>query len=173
MLKNYLKEAQNLNKIDLNSFIGTKLYYSKLKNILNSIFFGLMIAFCVWLIIDSIDNNVNVLFFFLVLLLFLYVFQESIARVIYKNPVLILSEGKVYYFKTQTWHNIEDYRFEDKHIGKININLTFCMEDKKNNKIFALNNWHLHNPEDFKSRLTYQRAMILKAKKNNQYLTAV
>jgi hypothetical protein len=164
MLTNYIKEAQNLNKIDLNSFIGTKLYYSKLKNIFNSIFFALMIAFCVWLIIDSIENNVKVLLFILLLLLFLYALQESIAKVIYKNPVLILSKGMVYYFKTQTWYNIEEFKFEDQHIGRININLTFCMIDNKNIRIFALNNWHLHNPEDFKSRLTYQRAMILKAK---------
>jgi hypothetical protein len=166
MLKNYIKEAHSLNKIDLNTINGTKLYYSKLKNILNSIFYGLMMASCVWLIIDSIDNNVKVLLITLGLLLFLYAFQESIARVLYRNPVLILSDGKVYYIKTQTWYNLKDYIFEDKHVGKLNLNLTFCMEDKKDNKIFALNNWHLLNPEDFKSRLTYQRAMIIKAKHN-------
>jgi hypothetical protein len=164
MLKNYLKEARNLNKIDLTSINGTKLYFSKLKNTLNSIVFGLMIVNCAWLIHGSIENNATVLLFMIGLLFFLYLMLESLARVIYKNPVLILSEGKLYYIKTQTWYNIEEYKFEDQHIGRLNLNLTFCMIDRKDHRIFALNNWNLHNPEDFKSKLTYQRAMIFKAK---------
>lgn len=164
MFKNYIKEARNLNKIDLTAINGTKLYFSKLKNTLNSIVFGLMIVSSAWLIYDSIENNATVLLFTVGLLFFLYLMLESLARVIYKNPVLILSEGKLYYIKTQTWYNVEEYKFEDKHVGRLNVNLTFCMMDKKDRRIFALNNWNLHNPEDFKSKLTYQRAMILKTK---------
>jgi len=164
MLKNYIKEALDLNKIDLSVESGIKLYYSKTKNLLSVAFYGLLIACCVSLIITDIDHNAKVLIYIGGLFLFTYAIQESISRVLYRNPVLILSEDKLYYIKTQKWYDLTEYKFEDKHIGRLNLNLTFCMEDKKEKRTFALNNWHLDNPEDFKSHLKYRQAINLKSK---------
>ena len=100
------------------------------------------------------------------LLVFTYAVQEALSRVLNSNPVLILSKDKVYYIKTQKWYNIEDYKFEDVHVGRFNLNLTFCMEDKNKKKVIALNNWHLQNPEEFKSKLKYHKAMNLKARQH-------
>lgn len=169
MLKNYIKETLDLNKIDLSNETGLRLYYSKTKGLLSAIFYGLMMAVSVSLIIIDIDHNAKVLIYIGGLLLFTYAAQEALSRVFFKNPVLILSENKLYYIKTQQWYNLAEYKFEDKHIGGINLNLTFCMEDKKQKRTFALNNWHLDNPEDFKRILHYRRAMILKAKHKEEH----
>jgi hypothetical protein len=171
MFKNYIKEIQELNQIDLHTVKGTKLYYSKSKNTFNAIFFGLLVIVLLWSIIELITFDYSVIWFCLGALLFTYEFLKSLSKLLCKNPLLILSEGKLYYLKTQSWYSIENYIFEDKFYitsySWFNPSRTFYMEDKNQQEIFAINNWYLSDSDDFKRKLTYQRAMIIKDKHKN------
>jgi hypothetical protein len=168
MIKNYIKETLELNKVDLSSNKGYKLYYSKSKNIFNATFFGFAVILNVWLLTESISDKGNLPWSIVGILLFSYELHKSISKIICKNPILVLSEGKIYYLKTQAWYNLDDYIFEDKFyittLSWPNPSRTFYMEDKTQQVIFAINNWYLSDSDDFKKKLTFQRAMILKAK---------
>jgi hypothetical protein len=168
MFENPFKETKHLNSIDLSSIKGTRLYYSKVKYIINVVVFSLIMGLNLWLIFDSETSNTIVIFFIVSLLIFGHFLLQSISRLFHKNPLLILTGEKLYYLNNQEWYNLVDFVFEDRFYaspgGWPNLSRTFYMEDKNENKIFALNNWFLHNPDDFKRKLTYNRAMSLKAK---------
>jgi hypothetical protein len=162
MLNNYIKEAISLNKIDLGNINGVKLYYSKTKCLISSLVCLLLMIGCFSQIIANIKDNPTVMIFIALLLFFTYELQETFSKVLYKNPVLILSNDKLYYIKTQKWYDLVDYKFEDKYRGRLNFQLTYYMEDKNENNIFQINNWNLDNYEEFKLKLRYNKKKALK-----------
>ena len=164
MLNNYIKEAISLNKIDLGNVNGEKLYYSKPKCLISSLVCILLMLGCFSQIIANIKDNPTVMIFITLFLFFTYELQDAFSKVLYKNPVLILSNDKLYYIKTQKWYDLKKYKFEDRYLGRFNPSLTFCMEDEKQKNIFKINNWILDNYEEFKLKLKYNRKMSLKMK---------
>jgi hypothetical protein len=163
MFNNYIKEAISLNKLDLSNEIGVKLYYSRTKCLISTLVYLLLIIFCFSEIITNIKDNPTVMIFICLLLLFTYAMQEAFSKVLYKNPILILSKSKIFYLKTQKWYDISEHKFGDKYIGKGNFQLTFCMEDKNEKYIFQINNWHLDDHEYFKAKLRYNKKISLKS----------
>lgn len=165
MLTNYLKEISALNKIDLNEVEGDRLYYSVYKNIISLIFSLCLIASSVCLIIMQIENNAIALLGFLTLLLFLYEIQKPIGRLMLKNPIFILHQGKLYYLEYNKWYDITEYQFSEEFITKYNWSQSYCMTGKGDYRVFAENNWYFHAPEDFKSKVKCQRLVKIKEKR--------
>lgn len=164
MLTNSLKEISALNKIDLNEVEGHRLYYSGYKNIISLIFSLCLIAFSVSLIIMQIDNNAIALFGIFTLLLIDKV-QKPIGRLMLKNPIFILQQGKLYYLEYNKWYDITEYKFSEEFITKNNWSQSYCMTGKDDYRVFAENNWYFHSSEDFKSKVKYQRLVKIKEKR--------
>ena len=162
MFNNYIKETISLNKIDLGNINCVKLFYSKTKCLISSLVCLLLMIGCFSQIIANIKDNPTVMIFIALLLFFTYELQETFSKVLYKNPVLILSNDKLYYIKTQKWYDLKQHKFEDKYLGRFNPSLTFCMEDENQKNIFKINNWILDNYEEFKLKLRYNRKKALK-----------
>ncbi|MBC9812774.1 hypothetical protein H9Y05_09850 [Crocinitomicaceae bacterium CZZ-1] len=165
MPSNYLKEISTLNKIDLKEIKGHRLYYSVYKSVISLIFSFVLIISSVFLIIMRIDNNAITLLGFLALLLFLYEIQYPIGRLMLKNPIFILDQGKLYYLEYNKWYDITEYQFSEEIITNHNLSQSYCMTDKNNYRIFAENNWFFHAPENFKSKVRYQRLIKIGEKR--------
>jgi len=97
----------------------------------------------------------------------LYTFQEAFSIVIIRNPVFILQDDRIYYLKTKKWYELANYNFENKHIGKVNLHLTFCMLDLNKKIIFSENNWLIKNVSNFKDIVKYRRANTMRLKLKN------
>lgn len=165
MPTNYLQEISALNKIDLKETKGHRLYYSTYKSVISLIFNLVIIASSTYLIIMCIDNSAITLLGFLTLFLFLYEIQQPIGRLMLKKPIFILDQGKLYYLEYNKWYDITEYQFSEEFITKYNLSHSYCMTDRNNYRIFAKNNWFFHAPENFKSKVRYQRLIKIREKR--------
>ncbi len=162
MFKNHIKDVLVLNKIDLNNVEGNRLFYSRTKNIISSIFWIFMVLTTLFLVVSQIENNALAFLWLLATLMFFYFLIEAISRVLLNNPILILKNDQLYYLETNQWYDITEYKFDDQYVTKYNFGLTYCMSDKNDKRIISIKNWYLNNPEDFKSLIHYNRLMKLK-----------
>lgn len=166
MFKNHIKDVLLLNKIDLINVGGNRLFYSKTKNIISSIFWLFLIFPPSYLFVSQINNNAWALLWLIATLMSIYSLFEAISRTLLNNPILILKHDKLYYLKTNQWYDITEFKFDDQYVTKFNFGLTYCMSDKNDRRIISIKNWYLKNPEDFKSLVKYNRILKLKDRNN-------
>jgi hypothetical protein len=166
MFKNHIKDVLLLNKVDLINVEGNRLFYSRTKNIISSIFWLIMLFPPLYLFVNQINNNAWALLWLIATLMSIYSFFEAISRTFLNNPILILKHDKLYYLKTNQWYDITEFKFDDQYITKYNFGLTYCMSDKNDRRIISIKNWYLKNPEDFKSLVKYNRLLKLKDRNN-------
>lgn len=165
MFLSYINEANRLNRLDLESFAGKRMYYSKIKN-------SLSIALKTLFLVGFIALNAFIAFGdqlqFLILLsiladLFLLdSIVESIGKLLLKNPVFILKGEKLYYIHTNEWYDIRNYHFSDEYFGRHNYYATYCMFDQNKTCILREKNWHLKDEEVFKSHIKYNQLVLQK-----------
>lgn len=164
MFVNPIKEIVALNKIDLEAVEGSRLYYSVYKNVLSLIFNLILVAFFIYSIPLS-DNILIKLLGPFFSLLFLYEAQKPIGRLMLKNPIFILNNGKLYYLKYDKWYDITEYKFSEEFDSRYNWSQSYCMTDRNNFRIFTENNWYFHVAENFKSKVHYQRLIKIREKR--------
>ena len=148
MFLSHLYETSRLNGFDLHSYEGKRVYYNKDRNYISVI---AKIACGISLMITAISmhnskNEATLGFIFLACfgeLLLLNSIFETIGRLLLKNPVFILKGEFLFYLRTNRSYDIREYTFADEYTGKHNHYATFCMFDKKGQRIIAEKNWHL------------------------------
>src|SRR5574343_96410 len=155
MFMNPIKKVLVLNEIDLNYVEGNRLFFSKKKNIISSVFWLTTILIILFLVIFQIHNNALIFLGLLTILMSIYFLIEAIGRVLLKNPILILNNHQLYYLKSNQWYDITKCKFDDQYVSQYNFGLTYCMSDKDDTRIITIKNWYLKNPEDFKNLVNY------------------
>lgn len=169
MFINFIKDARKLNRIDLSSVKGKRMYYNKVRNSISlAVFVGLYVLFA--MLSFSLEKGrefpiicVCAAGLFLVFYLF-----GKIWMFLLKNPVFILQGDRIYYLLTNEWYPIMEYDFRDEYIGKHNYYATFCMFDKTGKRIISEKNWHLKDEEEFKSHLKYNKLILARERSNNR-----
>ncbi len=163
MIPNFIKEANQLNRIDVSLVKGKRMYYNKIRNVISLI---AAVSFYVLMVIFSLSMEKGkelplILCCLFGIFMILYILDKA-GMLLLKNPLFILQGEKIYYLRTNEWYPIMDYDFRDEYIGKHNYYATFCMFNKKGERIIAEKNWHLKNEEEFKSHIKYNKLLLTK-----------
>lgn len=161
IIKNYIRDIIILNKIDLSEVKGERLYINNYTAGFSAILYLLLIPCLIYLMFIEIGNDMIWVIYIILILVFSFSSTYYFSIALFKNPILILNEDKIYFHKTQKWYSITEYTFDDKHIGRANMNLTYCMVDKNGKFIFKLNNWFLKNEEAFKAKLESRKLALV------------
>jgi hypothetical protein len=161
MIENYIKEALDLNKLDLEKIDGYKLYYSKIKSIISLLINTIMIGGGLFLFISD-KRNGSALLGLLFVLFFIFSSLAPIGRLILKNPVFILTSDKIYYIKTNQWYSLKEYDFDDALLGSASasVYLAFSKKNNKGNVEFKERHWHLESGDEFRKMLKYYKLLL-------------
>ena len=160
MLKNHIKESLIINKSSVQDIPGKRLYFNKLNVAVSVIFTFSILLMILSLIIIAKGENITIFLSILGSLFMGYFFQENLAKLIFRNPVLILYTDRIYSTINERWYLIEACQIDDKQMGKLTWELSFCIEDGKNSRFFLEKNWHLKDVEEFKSILSHNLRLL-------------
>lgn len=161
MFPNFIKEARKLNRIDLSSVKGKRMYYNKIRNSSSLVVFTTLYILFMMLSLSLEKGREFPLILCCVMgLVLIFYILRIIAMLMLKNPVFILQGDRIYYLDTNEWYPIMDYDFRDEYIGRHNYYGTFCMFDKKGEKIISEKNWYLKDEEEFKSHIKYNKLIL-------------
>lgn len=166
-----IKEAVALNKLDLAAVEGKKVYYSKIANWISLVWNVLVIGVLIYVpfaYLHSDKERYLILLLLLVIGLQFHTLIEIIARLIIKQPVLIMHDGQLYYLKTNTWYDVTKYTFKDESMGRYNYLETYCMYHRSGERIFAEKNWHLKNEDALKDFIRYVKLVHFKERGQKQ-----
>ncbi len=152
-----IQEVKRLNSIDLTAAKGKRLYYSKIKAWISISFHLAYVIFSIAMMFYFHHSSKSLVVLILSVVVGFLGITDPISRLMLKNPVFILYDGKLYYIKENTWFDITKFKFTDEMVGRNNLSQTYCMFDYRERRIFAENNWHLEDPEPFKSNVHYQQ----------------
>lgn len=72
---------------------------------------------------------------------------------------MLLYKNQLFFLRNEEWLNIKDLTFKEEHVGRLNLNLTFCIFDENKNLLFAENNWLLKDPHRIKKIIAYNLRM--------------
>jgi len=97
MINDSIREIIKLNKIDLQTVEGDRLYYSKTKSIFNLLITLILIHLQVYVFFSmpataNYGAKVGLIFFFCV---FVFTLQYPIGRLLLKNPIFIFKRWNV------------------------------------------------------------------------------
>ena len=161
-----IKKTKELNRLDLSSYPGKRLYYNKTRNYVSLIFkiiIGVAFITSCALLNYTTKSEADLVYVFLILVGGFFLVDsifESIGRLLLKNPVLILKGESLFYLHTNKSYDIRNYYFTEEYLGKHNYYGTFCMFSNDKERIIAEKNWHLADEEVFKSQLKYNQLIL-------------
>lgn len=146
MIENYLSETKKLNQNDLSEVIGNKIYYSKNLNFLYLLF---QLFFTLTFIILTIYINELSIYFlaFIFISFIVYLMNESLSFINFKNPIFIINNSNLYYSRTNRWYDIDKNSIEIVRGGRYNHILSFRLTNEKNQVEILEDLWRIKNNE--------------------------
>lgn len=148
---NLFKNIRTAIKINKEPFQieGRKFYYSPQTTTITLIILLIVISFFVWQIVST---EYILLDCFSILML-TYFIVNMLHKVIFKRPVFVLVENKLYYSKMGIWLNLEDCYINDDIVGKFNWSGTLTIECEKSDVIIQENLWYIEYDDELKKYL--------------------
>lgn len=152
----HLLTVFSLNHEDLSDIKGEKLYYNKKRASIHIVVYTLLLIAFVLLAVGSIGSNK--LFLFAVwILIFLYLLQEALSRLLLKHPILVVSNNdRLFYTHTKRWYKMREHKFVNAPFGRYRF-VTFCMYDENNELVFSIKNSHVIQLDSF-----FRKSPVLK-----------
>lgn len=146
------------NRVNTKDIEGIRLYYSPIQSSIGAIVYGVLFILLIVVFSLNIDSLLSFLILLIGVVLLPILSVNHLARLLFKNPVLILDGNRLYYIFTDKWYDIMDYEFKDDESEESFYRSFYCMIDKEDRTfVFRLNNWHLHDEESFKLVLFNRR----------------
>jgi len=79
---------------------------------------------------------------------FLYFFISMLHKLIFKNPIFIIHENKLFYTKNEKWYDLTKCKVYERFVGKYNFYRTLKVECGDDS--FSENYWYIEYDDDLK-----------------------
>jgi Ca2+/Na+ antiporter len=102
----------------------------------------------------AIIEIIGFVLFFALLNYFIFSFSKNKKE---DAPIFILRDSSLFYSKSNTWYDINQFGFRDIATSKHNIFEDWCMYDKNDNIIFQVRNDDFKNLDELKEQIIKNR----------------
>lgn len=138
-----------LNQRNFDHIPGKRFYYSPQITWLTVIFFSASLLMNIYLLIAS-DRTIP---WILSLAVFSYYLLKALAKLLFKNPVLILDKNMLFYTKNEKWYDLLKCDVYERMAGRYNSYKTLTVKCEQEEDSFEENYWYIKHDGELKKAL--------------------